>query len=231
MKLTVLVVVYNEVKTIIQAIEDAKSLDIEKEIIVIDNCSTDGTRELLGSIKDSSVHIVFQDKNYGFGKSIATGIALAKGEYIYVQFSDLEYDYRKCKDMLILAEKNNYDAVFGSRIKHLLETRSRLSLIRERPGYLASLISTYLINKWYGYHFTDVIGAKFYKTSSVKKIPIDTYGMGFDFEFVSKMCKNRFRIGEISVGYKPRANSKEKKIKPYHMLNALWAMLKVRFCS
>lgn len=229
MKLTVIVTAYNEIKTIVQAINDVRNLDIEKEIIVVDNCSTDGTRELLRSIEDGSFKVVYQDKNYGFGKSIETGISLAKSEYIFVQFSDLEYDHTKCIDMIQLAEDNNYDAVFGSRTKNILKTWTRWRLIRERPAYLASVISTYLVNKWYGYDFTDIIGAKLYRTSSVKKIPIDTYGMGFDFEFVSKMCRRGFTIGEVNVDYRPRSNSKEKKIKPYHMINALWALFKVRF--
>jgi glycosyltransferase involved in cell wall biosynthesis len=228
-KVTIIVTVYNEIKTIIQAIDDVRTLNVEKEIIVIDNCSTDGTRELLRSIEDDSFKVVFQDKNYGFGKSIETGISLAKGEYIFVQFSDLEYDHTKCIDMIRLAENNNYDAVFGSRIKDILKTRSRWSLIKERPACLASVISTYLVNRWYGYNFTDIIGAKLYRTSSVKKIQIDTYGMGFEFEHVSKMCRRRFRIGEVNIDYWPRTNSKEKKIKPYHMLNAVWAMFKVKF--
>lgn len=229
MKLTVIVTVYNEIKTIEKAIDDVKSLDIEKEIIVVDNCSTDGTKELLQGMEDGSFTVVYQDKNYGFGKSIETGISLAKGEYIFIQFSDLEYDHTRCIDMMQLAEDNHYDAVFGSRTKDILQTWTRWRLIRERPAYLASVISTSLVNTWYGYDFTDIIGAKLYRTESVRKIPIDTYGMGFDFEFVSKMCRRKFTIGEVNIDYKPRTNSKEKKIKPYHMVNALWALLKVRF--
>ena len=229
MRLTIIVTVYNEVRTVKQAIDDVRSLDIEKEIIVIDNCSTDGTKEILKGFNDDDIKIIYQDKNYGYGKSIERGVSLANGEYIFVQFTDLEYDYTKCLDMLQLAEKNGYDAVFGSRLKDILKIRSKWSLVKERPACLATLISTYLVNKWYGYHFTDVIGTKLYRTSSVRTIPIDTYGPGFEFEHVSRMCKAGFKIGEINVGYKPRASNKEKKIKPYHMLNALWALFKVRF--
>lgn len=229
MKLTIIVTVYNEVKTVKQAIDDIVSLDVDKEIIVIDNCSTDGTKEILQNLQYNDIKIIYQDKNYGIGKSIETGISLAKGKYIYIQFSDLEYNCRRCIDMIHLAENNNYGAVFGSRVKDILKNRSQWSLIKERPAYLASFIATYLVNRWYGYNFTDIIGTKLYRTSSIKQIPIDTYGMGFDFNFISKICKRRFRIGEVNVDYRPRSNNKEKKIKPYHMVNALWAMFKVRY--
>ena len=131
--------------------------------------------------------------------------------------------------MIDLIEKDNLDAVFGSRIKTLLKEKSKWKLIIERPAYLASFIVTYLINRWYGYRFTDGIGAELYRKTSIMKIPIDTYGTGFKFEHVSKMCKNKMKIGEINVDYKPREINKNKKIKPYNIVNALIAMFTVRF--
>ncbi|MDI6839390.1 MAG: hypothetical protein QMD71_00815 [bacterium] len=130
--------------------------------------------------------------------------------------------------MIKLAESDNYDAVFGSRLMGR-ENLSYWELIKERPEYLATIISTFLINKWYNYNFTDIIGAKLYRTSSVRKMRFDTYGVGFDFEFVSKMCKSGFKIGELPIGYKPRLQKEGKKIKPYHMLHALVALFRVKF--
>lgn len=229
MKLTIIVTVYNEVKTIKQAIDDVMSLGADKEIIVIDNCSTDGTKEVLQNLNYNDIKIVYQDKNLGFGTSIQKGLSLAKGEYIYVQFSDLEYDYKICLSALKEADETGCDAVFGSRLKDIIKTRSIFSLLKEKPAYLATLITTYLINKWYGYQFTDVLGAKFYRTESLRKVIPKTRGMGFDFELVSLICKKGFNIKEIPVKYTPRARNKDKKIKPYHMLNALWAIFKVRY--
>ena len=228
MKLTIIVIAYNEYKTIKQAIDNVRSLNISKEIIVIDNCSNDGTAEIINDLDYKDIEIILQNKNYGVGKSYELGIEKAKGEYIFIQHSDLEYDYKVCLDMLKLSERKNLDAVFGSRIKNLLKNKSKWELITERPAYIASLISTYLINKWYGYNFTDVIGAEFYKTSVIKSIPISSYHTGFKFEHVSRMCKKGLIIGEINVRYKVRDNAGDKKIKAYNMLNALWAMFKVR---
>lgn len=229
MKLSIVVIVYNEYKTIKKAIDNVRSLNISKEIIVIDNNSTDGTVEVLKKLNYSDIQIIYQEKNYGVGKSYETGFNLAKGEYIFIQHADFEYDYKICLDMLRLSEEENLDAVFGSRIKNILKIKTNWDIIIERPAYLASYISTYLINKWYEYNFTDVIGAEFYKTSIIKNIPISTYHSGFKFEHVSRMCKKGLIIDEINVRYKPRENSSEKKIKAYNMLNAFWAMFKVRY--
>lgn len=229
MKLSIVVIAYNEVKTIKEAVDAVRSLDIDGEIIVIDNCSTDGTADVLRNLNYNDINIIYQDQNYGVGKSYETGFNLAQGEYIFIQHADLEYDHTVCFDMLKLAESNNLDAVFGSRIKNLLKIRSKWDLIKERPAYLASYISTYLINKWYGYNFTDVIGAEFYKTSIIQSIPISSYQTGFKFEHVSRMCKQGLKIEEINVEYSPRENPNEKKIKAYNMLNAIWAMFKVRY--
>lgn len=175
----------------------------------------------------NDLQIFYQDKNYGFGRSIQVGFNLAIGEYIYIQFADLEYELSKYQAMMDLASNENLDAVFGSR----LYSRTRESIfliIREKPAFLATFFTTFLINKWYGYQFTDIIGSKFYRRSSIKSVIPETAGPGFDFELISIMCKRNFRIKEIEVGYTPRKNSGEKKIKPYHMINALWAMMKVK---
>ncbi|MDP6592505.1 MAG: glycosyltransferase family 2 protein [Candidatus Poseidoniia archaeon] len=229
MKLSFIIPCYNEVKTIQRAIEEVRGLQIEKEIIIIDNCSTDGTREVLKDMESSDLRIVYQDRNYGFGRSIQVGSSLANAEFIYIQFSDLEYELNKCYEMLRIAIRDNLDAVFGSRLRSIRKKESFYSIIKEKPAFIATFITTFLINKWYGYNLTDIIGSKLYRTTSLKKVIPKTNGQGFDFELVSIMCKRKFRIKEIEVGYTPRENPGDKKIKPYHMINALWAMLKVRF--
>ena len=226
--LSIVVIAFNEKRTIKKAVDMVRSLDINKEIIVVDNGSTDGTADILKNLNYNDINLVLQDKNYGVGKSYETGFKLAKGEYVFIQHADLEYDYTICLKMLKLARENDLDAVFGSRILESLKSKTRFDLFRERPAYLASFVTTFLINKFYNYNFTDVIGAEFYKTSSITKIPINTYHTGFKFEHVSRMCKANMRIAELNVDYSPRHNPADKKIKPYNMINAIWTMLKVR---
>jgi len=222
-KLTFVVLVWNEVKTIKQAIQDVKNIKYpKKEIIVIDNASTDGTKEILKKIKN--IKIIFRKKNLGAGQSIITGIKEAKGEYIFTQFSDLEYDHLRSIDMMNYAIKNDLDIVFGSRLKN----KKVLSLIYKKPSYLATILTTYLINIFYKKKFTDIIGAKLYKRKSVQEIPSNSFHTGFDFEFISRACKKNLKIGEISIKYKPRLNSKDKKIRFYHIFCALYEIFKVK---
>lgn len=228
MMLSIVVIVYNEAKTIKEAIDNVRLLKVKKEIIVIDNCSTDGTKQILNGLKYDDITVIYQKKNLGVGASYKLGIELSKGDYIYIHHADLEYDYRDSIKMMKFAIANELDAVFGSRLKVLLERSTKFNLIKERPANIASLITTYLINKWYGYEFTDIIGAELFKSSVIKQIKIDTMFSGFKFEHVSRMCKKKLKIGEINVNYKPRDNSSEKKIKSYNLINALYAMAKVR---
>ena len=147
MKLTILIGCFNERPTILQAIEQAKDIKIDKEIIVIDNCSTDGTREILEELKDNKeLSIIFHSKNMGAGYSAIEGINLAKGDYLYGPGADLEYKMEDVYAMLNKLEMENLDVVLGSR---LLEKKgiSRYRLIKERPFWLGTLIATFLVNK------------------------------------------------------------------------------------
>jgi len=228
MTLTIVVTVYNEVETILESIKQVQELDIDKHIIVVDNCSTDGTAELLRGLTDPSIEIIYQPRNYGFGTSVAKGIGLAKTKYVYIHYTDLEYDPTCVYKMIEMAEQDDLDAVFGSRLFHR-RNESRFKIIRERPFYLGTIITTFLTNILYRKNFTDIIGAKFYKASAFREInPQILTGLGFDFEVVSKLCKYGYRIKETPVLYTARTKGK-KKVKAYHILPAVAAMLKVKF--
>lgn len=227
MTLSVIVTCYNEKATILRAIEDVKNLKMDKEIIVVDNYSTDGSREMLEGIKDDSIKIVFQPKNYGYGQSVKTGAAMAKGDYVYVQYSDLEYDIECVNRMLDLADSQKLDAVFGSRLYGTKKTV--FSLLKERPYYLGTILTTRLINLFYGKKFSDIIGTRLYRRSSFNKIDIKATAMDFDFEVVSKLCKANFEIREVPVSYKARSYKEGKKIKPLDIVPALSAILRVKF--
>jgi biofilm PGA synthesis N-glycosyltransferase PgaC len=230
LKITYLITIYNEVKTVKRAIQDI--IDIEypnKEIIIIDNASTDGSQLIIKNYKNKKHKIkkILRKKNLGFGKSIHEGLNKAKGNYLYIQYSDLEYDHKKSIYMMLYAKKNNLDAVLGSRLK--IRTQSIIKIIIAKPSYIATVISTFLINIFYRQNFTDIIGAKLYKTESIKKIKSMSFHEGYDFELISRMCKQKLKIGEVSIKYSPRKNSNEKKIKFYHMFNALYQIFKVKF--
>ena len=225
-KITYLITVYNEIKTVKKSIEDILNIKYKKkEIIIIDNGSTDGSQNIIK--KYTKIKKIIRKKNMGYGRTIEEGIKKSTGEYIYIQNSDLEYDEKKSISMMNFAIRKKLDVVLGSRLKK--KKKNIIKLLLEKPSYLATIICTYLINKFYNHKFTDIIGAKLYKIESIKKIPIDSYHMGFDFEFISRICKNNYKIGELYIKYKPREISKDKKIKFYHMFVAFYEIFKVKF--
>jgi len=117
MKLTILIGCFNEKSTILKAIEETRAINIDKEIIVIDNCSTDGTREILEGLRsDKELKIIFHSRNMGAGYSGREGIRLARGDYLYAPGADLEYKMDDVYKMIDKIESENLDAVFGSRL-------------------------------------------------------------------------------------------------------------------
>ena len=230
-KISFIIPVYNEVKTVKRAIQDILDLKIEnKELIIIDNGSTDGSVEIIKSYENNKDIFIFLKKsNTGYGSSIKKAIEMSNGKYAYIQYADLEYDQKSCFEMYEVAEKNNLDVIFGSRFKNNIKINLELiSIIKDKPSYLATFICSFLINFFYKKNFKDIIGGKFYKLESIRKININSNGQGFDFELVSKLCKFKFKIGEVFVHYVPRKNSSEKKIKFYHMFVALYQIFKVK---
>lgn len=228
MKLTVVISCFNEKLTILRAIDEAKALDIDKEIIVIDNCSTDGTRQILEGLgNDKSLRIILHSRNMGAGYSGREGNLLAKGDYLYGPGADLEYRMQDVCRMIEKLESENLDAVFGSR---LLDRKgiSLIGLIKERPFWLGSIIATFLTNLFYRKSFTDVIATKLVKTEILREVDCKSSGQAFEFELVSKLCKRGYKIGEVGVSYKPRSRKQGKTIKAFDIIPAILVMIRVR---
>jgi glycosyltransferase involved in cell wall biosynthesis len=228
MKLTILITCFNEKATILEAIKQAKAVDIDKEIIVIDNCSTDGTREILEGLKDDkALKIILHSQNMGAGYSTSEGISLAQGDYFYAPGADLEYDMKDVYKMIQKIDSERLDAVFGSRLLERVGV-SNIQLLKERPYWLGTIIATFLINILYGRSFTDVIGINLVKTDLLKALDCKASSQAFMFELVSKLCKQRKKIGEVHLWYKPRTHKQGKTIRAIDMLPALLAIIKVK---
>mgnify|MGYP001223102127 CR=1 FL=1 len=227
MKTTIAIGCYNEKATIAEVIARAKDLKISKEIIVIDNCSTDGTREILESIKDASINIILQPKNYGAGKSTQVAIEMADSDYFIGPGADLEYQMTDIIKMIKKLEDENLDAVFGSRLL-TIKNKSRLQLIKERPYWFGSIISTFMINKFYGRNFTDVLAIAFVKTGIIKTLGCTSNNHSFQFELVSQLCKKGYKISEVPLYYKSRTVKEGKTIKWWDMIDAIFVMIRVK---
>jgi len=231
MKLSVIVCVYNEKNTILTVLEKVQAVNLgpgrEKEIIVVDNFSTDGTRELLQQVAergDPAIRVILQSRNLGKGSSIRTGYAHASGEYAVIQDADLEYDPADLKRLLDEAESGGADAVFGSR------TLGGRVVYKYVQNYWGNMLVTRAINWLFGGHLTDAATAtKLVRTAVVERLDLKGTHFDLDFELPCKLLKRGYRIAEVPVSYRPRTAAEGKKIRPWDGLHALWVVLKVRF--
>ena len=231
MSITFLIPIYNEVKTVRNAIEEAIEIEIpSKEIIIIDNNSTDGSKDIINEYRDKeNIHIIYQNKNLGFGNSIQDGFLKSSRDFIYIQYGDLEYDINASIKMLKLIKEKNLDVVFASRLKNVKTFKDFYRALLKKPSYLATIFCTSLVNLLYDKKFTDIIGTRLYRKDVFIPIIPRTSGQGFDFELASLIAKKSLKVEEVFIDYVPRENSSEKKIKFYHILNAIYGILKVKF--
>ena len=231
MSITFLIPIYNEVKTVKKAIEETIRLDVpSKEIIIIDNKSTDGSRDIIDEYRNrNNIHIIYQKKNLGFGNSIQDGFLKSSNEFIFIQYGDLEYEINTSIEMLKIIKEKNLDVIFASRLKNIKNIKGMIKELIKKPSYLATIICTSLVNLLYSKKFTDIIGTRLYRREVILPIIPKTSGQGFDFELASLISKKNLKFEEVFIEYQPRKNNSEKKIKYYHMFNAIYGILKIKF--
>ncbi|MBC7250689.1 MAG: glycosyltransferase family 2 protein [Anaerolineae bacterium] len=230
MKLSVIMAAYNEKDTILTALQRVQAADIspwEKEIIIVDNCSTDGTREILQGLEQNEhLRIIFQPRNMGKGTSIRTAIPHCTGDYTIIQDADLEYDPFEWPLLLEKAVAEDLDAVYGSRT---LGGRATYVYVQ---NYLGVRFLTWLTNLLFGTNYTDVATAcKMVRTSVLKSLNLTCSGFDLDFELSNKLGKNGYRVGEVPITYRPRSLEEGKKIRPWDGLGAVRVILRDRFRS
>ena len=206
--LSIIVPAYNEESTIEQMLRSLFSLNlvsIKKEIIVIDDGSTDNTHEILKSIKGDFI-IVTHEHNQGKGAAIQTALAHATGDYVVIQDADLEYDPHDIVRLLEAAEKNPNAAIYGSR-----------NLEKKMRGYFfyywGGRSLTLLINLLHGTHLSDInTGYKLFPRNVLKKFSLESRGFEFCEEITVKLLRAKVPIIEIPISYHPRPFSEGKKI-------------------
>jgi glycosyltransferase involved in cell wall biosynthesis len=224
-KLTVVIPVYNERGTVMTVLEKVKALPVSKEIIVIDNLSTDGTRELLETVSNPEIRVVLQSKNLGKGTSVKLGFAMAKGEWVIIQDADLEYEPNDILRLLEHAEKAGEVAVFGSRL-----------LTGNPQGMLAFYIGRVVLNLifrlLFGARTTDVASCyKLVRSDIAKRLRLRCSGFDLDFELASALRRLGYNIAEVPITYRPRTIAEGKKIRPMDGIKAIATMLRVRIQS
>jgi glycosyltransferase involved in cell wall biosynthesis len=220
-KLTVIIPVYNERQTFPTLLARVQAVDIDKEILVVDNCSTDGTRELLQQLSGERLEVVLQPRNFGKGMSVRTGIKRARGEYLIVQDADLEYNPEEIRSLLERAEAGA-PVVFGSR---LLGGKPVVPLSHALGRDFLNLLFRVL----YGARITDVATCyKLMRTDIAQSLTLRSTGFDLDYELPAKLCKAGYPIVEVPVSYRPRTLAEGKKLRWTVGFRALWVLLKYR---
>ncbi|MCS6860940.1 MAG: glycosyltransferase family 2 protein [Abditibacteriales bacterium] len=228
MKLSVIIPVYNEQNTFRALFEKVQAVDVDKEIIVVDNCSTDGTRDILREIssqREESLRIVLQPQNYGKGTSVRTGIRMARGEFLIVQDADLEYDPQEYPKLLVAAEAGKHAVVYGSRLMALgmREHKSRLF-------YFGRTLLSDVFSLLYGQRITDVSTCyKLIRTDVAQSLNLRCCGFDLDFEISAKLARRGYRIHEVPISYRPRTAAEGKKLRLRDGWTALWTLVRCRF--
>ena len=227
--LSVVMPVYNEKSTVLKIVDKVLKLDIVTELIVVDDYSTDGTRELLKSTKfDGRVKLLLHDRNMGKGAAIRTGFKSVSGDVVVIQDADLEYDPNEFNDMIKPIAEGLADVVYGSRLSG--GKPQRVHLFWHRVG---NDVLTFLTNLLYNTTLSDMETCyKMFRKEVIADMNIRSNDFSVEPELTAKVLKNKsLRIYEMPISYYGRNYAEGKKINWTHGFGALWALLKYRFVN
>jgi len=225
MKLSVIIPVFNEVQNIREILARVQATGLAWEIVIVDDGSTDGTREILKELdgKDK-IRVILHEKNQGKGAAVRTGFAHAKGDVFLIQDADLEYDPRDYPAILKPIEEGIADVVYGSRF---LGAPRRSTMFWHM---IANKLLTLATNLLYNNILTDMeTGYKVFRREVLDGITLHSNSFNFEPEFTAKILKKKVRIFEVPITFNPRDYSEGKKIKIQDAFAAIWALLKYRF--
>lgn len=225
MNLSVIIPVYNEVQNIREIIKRVQATKLAWEIVIVDDGSTDGTREFLKELDgQNQIRVVLHEQNQGKGAAVRTGFANAKGDIFLIQDADLEYDPRDYPAILKPIKEGIADVVYGSRF---LGGPRRSTMFLHM---IANKLLTLATNILYNNILTDMeTGYKAFRREVLDGITIHSNSFNFEPEFTAKILKKKVRIFEVPITFNPRDYSDGKKIKLHDAFEAIWALLKYRF--
>jgi len=227
MKLSVIIPVYNEVKNVEEILKRVQSTKLVDEIIVVDDGSKDGTRDILANLDGKKkVRVILHEQNQGKGAAVVTGMKAAKGDILLIQDADLEYDPRDYPTLLQPIEEGLADVVYGSRF---LGAAHRVTMFWHQ---VANKLLTFMTNILYDSILTDMeTGYKVFKREVIEGMTIHSKRFNFEPEFTAKILKRKYRIFEVPITFNPRDYNDGKKIKLKDAFEAVWALVKFRFIN
>jgi len=222
--LSVIMPVYNEQETLTEILTRVRAVDLEKEIVVVDDGSTDGTRDILKEEeKKGDLKILYHEVNKGKGAAVRTGLEHASGDFIIIQDADLEYDPREYPKLLKPILEGEAEVVYGSRSLVFKETMFLLQA-------LGNKIVTLATNLLYGIALSDMETCyKVFRAEVIKSIPLRSRRFEFEPEITAKLLKRGYRIHEVPISYQGREYHEGKKLTWRDGITALWTLVKYRF--
>jgi len=226
MILSVIIPLYNEKATIEEIVRRVKAAEPQdKEIIIVDDGSTDGTRDVLKNLAADKVKVILHEKNAGKGGAIRTGLEAARGDIVMLQDADLEYDPKEIAALIKPIQDGMADVVYGSRF--MGGRPQRVHMFWHQIG---NRFLTFLANITYNYTLTDLETCyKAFRRDFIKDFKIRSNGFTIEPELTAKIWKKHARLYEVPISYYGRSYDEGKKIRFYHGLECIWAIIKFRF--
>jgi glycosyltransferase involved in cell wall biosynthesis len=222
LKLSIVIPVYNEINSIRTILENVRAVGIDKEIICVDDYSTDGTRQLLGTLADETTKIFYHDRNLGKGAALRTGFGQASGDIVIIQDADLEYDPQQYPKLIQPILEGKADVVYGSRF--VTGDYRRVLFFWHMMG---NAFLTFLSNMLTNLNLTDMeTGYKVFTGEVLKRITIEENRFGFEPEITAKISKMDVRIYEVGISYSGRTYREGKKIGWKDGISALRCVIK-----
>ena len=225
MRLSVIMPCYNEAESLPEILERVRAVQYDKEIIVVDDCSTDDTAKVLAveQIKDPTLRVVRPARNSGKGAAVRTGLALASGDIIIVQDADLEYDPNDYYQVINPIIQGKVDVVFGSRF---MGSHTGMYFWNALGNKFLTFLTNFLFNCWISDMETCY---KAFRADIIKSIPLESTDFRIEPEITAKILLRKHRIYEVPVSYIGRTYEEGKKMKPSQGFWAIWALFKYRF--
>lgn len=225
MKLSIVIPVYNEVNTILEILRRVKAVPIDKEIIIVDDCSTDGTREILKEIREDNIQLIFNEENRGKGFSVRKGFEYITGNIVIVQDADLEYYPDEYPVLIQKIMEGKADVVYGTRF---LGPRRVFHFYH----FLGNAVLNFIANFLYDTNLSDLMtGYKVFRADVLKRLKLRANGFGIEAEITAQILKRKLRLYEVPISYDGRDYDEGKKITWKDFFRSLYWLIRCKFES